>query len=83
MNPKLEEKLKCFSGCANKSNGGAHPRDRQRFNDFIVQAHYENSSLDDFTLRELLIDEGWSERHADDLSSKYCFARDLLKQYDS
>lgn len=83
MSPELSEKLKRFSVCANKSTGCGHPCDQERFMDFIIQAHREGSLLDDSTLRGLLIDEGWSEYFADDLSSKYCFNRDVLKQYDS
>lgn len=83
MGLELSEKLKRFSVCANQSTGCGHPRDQERFVDFIIQAHRESSLLDETTLKELLIDEGWSEYFADDLSSKYRFGRDLLKQYDS
>ena len=83
MSPKLSITLKRFLECANMGDGGSHPLDEKRFFDFIIQAHHERSLLDESTLRGLLIDEGWSEHHADKLSSKYCFGKDLLKQYDS
>lgn len=83
MSPELSIKLKRFSECANQSTGGSHPLDEKRFFDFVIQAHQENSLLDESTFRELLIDEEWSEDHADKLASKYCLGRELLKQYDS
>lgn len=81
MSPELSAKLKNFS--LNKSTGIGHPCDQKRFFDFIIQAHRESSLLDESTLKQLLLDEGWSEYFTDDLSSKYCFGRELLKQYDS
>lgn len=83
MSPKVSEKLRRFSVCANKSTGCGHPRDQERFFDFVIQAHRESSLLDEFTLGKLLLDEGWSEYFADDLSNQYSSGRDLLKQYDS
>lgn len=81
MSPELAEKLKRFSNCANKSRGGSHPFDQQRFFEFIIQGHLEKSLLDESTLEKLLIDEGWSKKYADELASRYNFGRKLLQFY--
>jgi hypothetical protein len=83
MSPEMSHLLKQFSAAANKASGGTHPLDERRFLDFIVQAHHERSLLDETELIGLLLDEGWSNSHAQKLSSKYCFGRDLLKRYSN
>lgn len=83
MSPEMSQLLRRFSGAANKSSGGAHPLDEGRFFNFIVQAHNEKALLDETALRGLLVDDGWSSIHAQNLSSKYSFGRDLLKHYSS
>ncbi|MFN6385865.1 MAG: hypothetical protein ACK400_17490 [Pseudanabaena sp.] len=82
MSPEMSQLLKQFSA-ANKTSGGTHPLDKRRFLNFIVQAHNERSLLDEIELIELLLDEGWSNSHAQNLSSKYSFGRDLLKCYSN
>lgn len=81
MSPEMAQLLKCFSGAANKSSGGTHPCDEGRFFDFIIQAHEENALLDESQLSGLLTDDSWSKDDAFELSCKYRFGRDLLKQY--
>lgn len=83
MSPEMSHLLKQFSAAANKASGGTHPLDERRFFNFIVQAHHESSLLDETSLIGLLGDEGWSNSHAQELSSKYCFGRDLLKHYSN
>ncbi|MBW4576270.1 MAG: hypothetical protein KME08_13415 [Aphanothece sp. CMT-3BRIN-NPC111] len=83
MSPELAEKFKHFSNLANKSSGGTHPSDERRLFDLIIQAHVEKSLLDESSLRELLVDEGWSEEQAYKLSIKYNFGMNLLKYYNS
>lgn len=78
---ELAQLLKYFSVIANKSLGGTHPLDEQRFFDFIIQAHLEESLLDETELDELLVDDGWPEHYAFELSCKYRFGRDLLNHY--
>ncbi|MCT7975238.1 hypothetical protein [Laspinema olomoucense] len=83
MSPEVAECLLRFSNAANKSSGGSHPYDEERFLDFIIQAHQEGSLLDESQLRKLLmIDKGWSEENASKLSCEYRFGMDLLKRYD-
>lgn len=81
MSPELAEKLKSFSNLVNKSSGGTHHYDRERFFDFIIQAELENSLLDESTLKALLNDEGWTEGDAEELSVQYYFAMALLKRF--
>lgn len=81
MSPEMSRLLKKFSAAANKSSSGTHPLDEKRFFDFIVQAHNEKALLDEEELRELLVDDGWPFEQAQRISSKYCFARDLLSHY--
>jgi len=77
------ERLKNFSRMANKSTGGSHPLDRERWFEFLVTMHKEKQKLDwDILFRWLVEDEGWPEEVADDLTSEYEFARSLLEFYD-
>ena len=83
MSPEMSQLLKQFSAAANKASGGTHTSDEQRFLDFIVQAHHERSLLEETELTGLLLDDGWSDSHAQELSSKYRFGRDLLRRYSN
>lgn len=83
MSSELADKLKRFSGAANKSSAGTHPLDQERFLDFIIQAHLESSLLDESTLDELLKDENWLSKDALELSIKYNFGRKILKRFAS
>ena len=79
MSPEMSQVLRQFSSTANKA--GIHSLDELRFFDFIIQANQEKSLLDETELSELLIDDGWSHEKAEELSSQYRFARDLLNHY--
>lgn len=82
MSLELAGKLRRFSNLANKSSCGTHPCDQQRFFDFVIQAHLEKALLDESTLKALLVDEGWSEEYAYELSMKYDSGRELLQQFN-
>ena len=81
MSPEMSKLLKHFSDAAKKSSGGTHTLDERRFFDFIVQAHNERALLGETELSQLLVDDGWFSEHAQELSSKYSFGRDLLNHY--
>ena len=83
MSPEIAQRLKQFSAAANKSSGGTHTLDENRFFEFIVQAHQESSLLNESELEDLLVDDGWSKDHALNLSYNYRFGRDLLKHHES
>lgn len=73
------EKLRAFAATANKSTGAAHPRDRERWNDFVMAAHEGRGRLDSSTLRRWLIEiEGWPVEVADQLAGEFEFGQELL-----
>lgn len=76
------KKLTLFSVAANKSTGSAHPMDRERWLDFIIASVEEGSRISPAELETLLIeDEKWPPEEADELSSQYSFALEVLKAY--
>jgi hypothetical protein len=71
-----------FSALANKSTGASHPYDRQRWFDFVIQAHLESSDLDsDFLERWLIESEDWPQDQASDLAIEYDRSRALLARF--
>jgi len=81
MSSELAKKFSEFSSIVDKENIVIHDLDRLRFMDFIIQAHLEDALLNEYTLKELLIDENWSEENAIDLSVKYDFGKSLLRKF--
>lgn len=76
------KKLTLFSVAANKSTGSSHPMDRERWLDFIIASVEEGSKISPSELETLLIeDEEWPPEEADELSSQYSFALEVLKAY--
>ncbi len=72
-------KLRSFAAEANKGSGASRPSDREKWNEFLVAAHLENSPLDWSTLRRWLVEvENWSPEVADRLAWEYQFGRELL-----
>lgn len=83
LSPAAAEALRRFSALANKSTGAAHPLDRQRWFDFIIQAHQDHSDLDaDFLHRWLLESDDWPQSRASDLAIEYERSRALLTRYE-
>jgi hypothetical protein len=73
------EKLRLFSTSANKGTGSAHPNDRERWNDFVLSAHRDHSTLDPSTLQRWLTEvDGWSPEVAEQLALEYEYGRELL-----
>ena len=73
------QKLIAYSRLANKGTGGAHPRDRARWLDFVVTAHRDGSHIDASTLRRWLIEvEDWYHEDADRLAAEYEFGGEVL-----
>ena len=76
--------LRRFSGLANKSTGSSHPRDRIRWEEFLISAHREESTLAPDELERWLIEEQqWPSDKASDLAIEYEEAMSLLKAYDA
>ncbi len=76
--------LRSFSGAANKSTGASHPKDQERWFNFLVAAHRSGHRADPGTLRRWLVEvDRWPEDEAHDLASNYETALELLRHYDS
>lgn len=76
--------LRRFSSLANKSTGAAHPRDQERWYEFLIEAHRASASLDSERLARWLSEvEGWPSEIASELAIDYEFARGLLEKYDN
>jgi hypothetical protein len=79
LSEEAAERLRRFSASANKSTGSSHPSDRERWNDFVVAAHRDRSSLSASTLRRWLTEvEGWPPEVANQLAIEYEYGRELL-----
>lgn len=79
MSAVTAEKLRQFSRQADKGTGAALPRDRERWNAFVLAAHREQSPLDVPTLERWLTEvEGWSPDVAEQLAAEYHYGRELL-----
>jgi hypothetical protein len=82
MEPIVAEALRRFSALANKSTGASHPRDRDRWFDFIVLAHRSNARLDASMLARWLYEsEDWPEDGAQNLAVEYERSRALLARF--
>lgn len=76
--------LRRFSGLANKSTGSSHPRDRIRWEEFVISAHREEATLAPDELARWLVEEQqWPSDQASDLAIEYEEAMSLLKAYDA
>jgi hypothetical protein len=72
-------KFRRFSERANRRAGYLLPPDRERWLEFILEAHRERSRLDASTLRRWLVEiEDWSPEVADQLAREYAFGEELL-----
>jgi hypothetical protein len=79
MSGATAEKLRQFSETPNKSTGASHPNDRERWNDFVLSAHREQSRLDPSTLQHWLMEaEDWPPEVAEQLAIEYAYGRELL-----
>lgn len=79
MTEQTAEKLRLFSVAANTGTGASLPRDRERWNDFVLSAHRDNCNLDASTLQRWLTEvEGWWPEVAEQLAIEYDYGRELL-----
>ena len=77
MSAATAEKLQHFSANANKGTGTS--ADRERWNDFVLSAHQEQSRLDGATLKRWLSEvEDWPPEVAEQLALEYESGRALL-----
>lgn len=83
LSEKTAQALRRFSTLANKSTGSSHPRDRMRWEEFLISAHLEESRLAPDELKRWLVEEQqWPSDKASDLAVEYEEAMSLLKAYD-
>ncbi|MCY4587442.1 MAG: hypothetical protein OXB98_15500 [Bryobacterales bacterium] len=83
VSDEAAELLQRFSTIANKSTGSSHPRDFERWADFLIQVHRERSTLYSDSLKQWLVEElNWPPDRAGKLARQFEFARDLLQAYD-
>ncbi|MEY2893104.1 MAG: hypothetical protein RJA98_3012 [Pseudomonadota bacterium] len=83
VDPEAATLLRRFSSLANMSTGAAHPRDKQRWFEFLIAAHRLSVGLDTDRLARWLAEvEGWPVETARELAIEYEFAQSLLAQYD-
>jgi hypothetical protein len=74
--------LRQFSSTANKSTGAGHPRDRARWNAFVIAAHQDRSTLSGEELRTILVeDENWPEEKANELAILFEHERTVLEDF--
>ncbi len=79
MSSATVEKLWRFSHGANKGMGSSYNSDREKWNDFVLSAHQEDSRLDASTLKRWLVEvEGWSPEVAEQLAIEYQSGRASL-----
>lgn len=70
-----------FSVLANMSTSSSHPEDGKRWRNFISHSFDTEQILDFDTLVGLLMDEGWSEELAHELTTEYRRAIEVLRNH--
>jgi len=79
MNQRTAELLRSFSAGANRGTGASHPSDRERWNAFMLSAHWTDSKLYPSALARWLVEvEEWSPVIAEQLALEYESGRRLL-----
>lgn len=83
LSPRAAKLLHQFSVLANKSTGASHPRDRARWNEFVIASHRDQCKIDGSDLAQILHEhEHWSEAQASDLGVLFEYERSLLNDLD-
>lgn len=83
LTPDSADRLRRFSGAANKSTGASHPSDRRRWYDFIISVHRTGGRIGAERLGRWLREvDGWDEQTAHELAGDFEMSLGLLRQYD-
>lgn len=83
MNEEAAGKLRRFSDCANKSNAASHPKDQERWFDFLIAVHASPTAPDaGRVVRWLSEIAGWDDDIAQRLGAKFENGLALLARYD-
>ncbi|MFR3727673.1 hypothetical protein [Lacrimispora sp.] len=81
MSEESKKKLHAFSVMANKSTGSSHPDDQRRWHDFICQTVISGDKNVTSILRRWLVEEGWDDENATELTIEYEQGLALLEHY--
>lgn len=83
LKPDVAKALRRFSTLANKSTGASHPKDQERWFEFLIAAYRTSAGLDPDRLARWLSEvEGWPADTARELAIDYEFGLALLEKYD-
>jgi hypothetical protein len=74
--------LRKFSSAANKSTGSTHPRDRERWFEFITLIHKSEKNISPEEMQKFLIEDGWTEDFSFELACEFEYSLDLLEYYE-
>jgi hypothetical protein len=74
------QKLRDFSSTANRTS--LQPSDRERWQQFVIRAHLDNSIMDTELLEGWLASQGWPEPMRQELSREFEAMSSLLWNYD-
>ncbi|MGR3565023.1 MAG: hypothetical protein ACU0FH_20240 [Heliomarina sp.] len=76
--------LRRFSALANKSTTNSHPNDRQRWEEFVIEAHRDGDNLPVDILMQWLVEvDAWDENSANKLAIEFEQGISLLGAYDA
>lgn len=76
--------LRRFSALANKSTTNSHPNDRERWEQFVIEAHRNGDNLPVDILMQWLVEvDGWDETSASKLAIEFEQGISLLGAYDA
>jgi hypothetical protein len=83
LSPDAVKLLHQFSTLANKSTGASHPRDRSRWNKFVIATHRDQCKLGGSELGQILVEhEHWPEDKAAELAILFEYERSILHDFD-
>lgn len=72
LSPGAVKLLHSFSVLANKSTGASHPRDRARWNAFVIEASRSQTKIGSDELIQILVEhEHWPEEKATELAIRF------------
>jgi hypothetical protein len=80
LSVEAAQALRDFSGTANRTS--LQPADRQRWQQFVIRAHLDQSILDPAFFEAWLASAGWPEPARQGLVREYEATRSLLRNYD-
>ena len=82
ISPEAVDRLHGFSNAANKSTGSSHPMDQERWFDFIILTHRDQTDASGVLGRYLVEELGWSDERAHELIIEYEKGYALLDRFD-